>query len=74
MTKKGFDIATQRRLYFALKMIAREYQTPGQLRRSAGEDYSLDYSEALEMAYENIQSLAANAIRGLRVPKEKADG
>lgn len=74
MTKKGFDIATQRRLYFALKMIAREYQTPTQLQRSAGEDYGLDYREALEMAYENIQSLAANAIRGLRVPKEKADG
>ena len=50
------------RLYTALKLIAKAYQTPAQIRRNR---------EALEYAYENIQQEARNAIRGVRAPKEE---
>lgn len=55
------------RLYDALRAIAREYQTPDQIRRSAEKDYGLAYAEALEYAYENIQSLAHLTIKGVRI-------
>lgn len=57
------------RLYDALKRIAKGYQTPAQIRREAERDggFGPDYEEYLEMAYENIQQLAANAIRGVRI-------
>lgn len=55
------------KFYESLKKIAKGYQTPKQIRRSCGDDYGLDYAEALEMAYENIQAEAARAIRGVRV-------
>lgn len=38
------------------------YQTPDQLRQSASDEYGLDYEEALEMAYENIQEEARAAL------------
>jgi hypothetical protein len=49
-----------------LRNIAKNYQTPAQLRKSSKGDWGLSYGEALEMAYENIQSEAASAIRGLK--------
>lgn len=55
------------RLYDALKRIARDYQTPDQIRRSAEKDHGLTPCEALEYAYDNIQQLAGNAIRGVRI-------
>ena len=61
----------QRRMYDALKRIARGYQTPDQLRRNSERQYGLDYAEALEFAYENMQQDARNAIRGLRRPAVK---
>lgn len=57
------------RLYTALKLIAKAYQTPKQIRRNSEKKYGLPYEEALEYAYENIQQEASNAIRGVRVPK-----
>ncbi len=59
--------------YFdALRAIARDYQTPEQLRRSAERDYGLPYEEVLEMAYDNMQATAKRAIHGKRRPKVEA--
>lgn len=58
-------------LYTSLKKIAKHYQTPSQLRRASQKQYGLEYEEALEYAYENIQLEAAKAIKGVRLPKEK---
>lgn len=70
---KGIDMATEheRAYYDALKLIARDYQTPAQLRRHSEKDYGLSYEEALEMAYENIQSLAQAVIHGRRRPRSQ---
>ena len=55
--------------YFdALRAIAREYQTPEQLRRNAEKQYGLPYEEVLEMSYDNMQAMARHAIRGKRRP------
>ncbi len=54
------------RMRAALIRIAKEYQTPDQLRRNAERDYGLDAGEAIEMAYENIQSEARAAVCGTR--------
>lgn len=54
--------------YDTLKAIARNYQTPAQLRRGA-HGIGLTPEEHIEYAYENIQTLAANAIRNKRRPK-----
>jgi hypothetical protein len=65
---------TEQRLYGALRRIAKDYQTPAQLRRNAERQYGLSYHEALEYAYENILNDAKQAIRGVRMPKPKAAG
>lgn len=55
-------------IYFdALKTIAKQYQTTDQLRRGAGQ-YGLEHTEELEMAYENMQAVAARAIFRKRRP------
>ncbi len=59
------------RLYTALKVIAKAYQTPAQIRRTSEKKWGLPYCEALEYAYENIQQEARNAIKGVRIPKPK---
>jgi len=59
------------RLYDALRTIARGYQSPTQLHRNAEREFGCDGAEAIEMAYENIQQLAANAIRGVRLRRAK---
>jgi len=56
--------------YDRLKRIAKGSQTTSQLRRSSERVFGLEYLEALEMAYENLQEAAASAIRGKRRPKE----
>lgn len=60
----------QQRIYDTLKRIAHGYQTTGQLRRGAERNraYGLEYHEALEYAYENMQQDAKDAIKGLRRP------
>jgi hypothetical protein len=52
------------KLYGALHRIARDYQSASRLIRHG--DCGLSGPEALEMAYENIQQEAENAIRGIR--------
>jgi uncharacterized protein (UPF0147 family) len=54
------------RMLAALKRISKDYQTPQQLRKSSSGEYGLDYEEALEMAYENIQGEAKAAIKGIK--------
>lgn len=61
-------MSNENRYYAALHRIARDYQTSDQLRRRAGQ-YGLGHLEELEMAYENMQQEAANAIKGRRKPK-----
>lgn len=63
----------EQRYYDALKRIARAYQTPDLIRRNAERDYGLRYAEALEMAYENLQWEAKQAIQGRRRPKTSQD-
>jgi len=58
-------------MHAALKTIARDYQTPDQIRRNSEKQYGLDYEEALEMSYENIQSLAGIASKGVKFPKNE---
>jgi len=55
--------------FLVLQKIAKGYQSLDQLRRDSERLYGLLYKEALELAYENIQTEAANAIRGRRRPK-----
>lgn len=59
----------EQRYFDALKRIARQYDSAQKVVSSACVRYGLEGSEALEMAYENIQNDAANAIRGKRRPK-----
>lgn len=54
------------RMRDCLRRIGHNYQTTEQLRRDSGDDYGLDYDEALEMSYDNIQQEARNAVCGVR--------
>jgi predicted nuclease with TOPRIM domain len=56
-------------MLFTLRKIAKNYQTPTQLRKCQGQ-IGLDYEEELEMAYENIQSEAARASKGIKEIKK----
>jgi hypothetical protein len=59
------------RLWRALRRIL-AYEAPDRLSRNAGKQYGLDGAEAVEMAYENMQQEARNALRGVRGPKPAA--
>lgn len=54
------------RMRAVLILIGREYRTPEYLRKNAERDYGIDYHQALEMAYENIQETAREAVKGVR--------
>lgn len=58
------------KLFCALKLIAKGYDSPDRIRRNCEKKYGLPYEEAIGYAYENIQSEAAAAIKGLRLPKQ----
>lgn len=62
------DVSNERRYFDALRRIARGYQSAAQLRRYAGQ-YGVSFAEEIELAYENLQQEAANAIRSRRQPK-----
>jgi len=49
-----------------LRRIARDYQTPEQLRANCERQYGLEFKDALEMAYDNIQADAEATIKGVR--------
>lgn len=57
------------RLAAALRRIA-AYDSPDRLRRSSEKQWGLAFEEAMEMAYDNIQQEARNALRGVRVPRK----
>ena len=63
-------MSNEGRYYDALHAIAKGYMSTEKLRRCAQEEYGVSYHEALEMAYDNIQGCAADAIRGRRRPKQ----
>jgi len=62
-------MSNELRYYDALKRITK-YMKPEQLMARAGKLYGLSPQEALEMAYENVLTEAANAIQGRRRPKK----
>ncbi len=45
------------------------YDSPEKLRKSSEKNWGLPFDEAIEYAYDNIQSDAKRAIRGKRRPK-----
>lgn len=49
-----------------LKKISKAYMTPEKLRKQSEKEYGLEFEECIEMAYDNIQSDAANASKGIR--------
>jgi hypothetical protein len=68
MTK--FTITQKQRDQFnfmlnTLKKI-KSYQSPSQLKKDSGKDWGLDFEEAIEMAYENIQNDASNGCKNVR--------
>lgn len=56
----------EKRLYDALRRIARDYMASEELRRVAPKRYGLEGDEAIEMAYDNVRSEAIAAINGVR--------
>lgn len=64
---KSLSIEKQQRLYDALKRIAKDYRSAESILRKP--DFGLDPSECLEMAYDNIQSEAKAAIKGVKRPQ-----
>ncbi|MGJ1352369.1 hypothetical protein ACR79P_08380 [Sphingobacterium spiritivorum] len=53
----------------ALKTISKSFQTPVQIRKNSEKDYGLDFVDALEMSYENIQVLAKSASKNVKAIK-----
>lgn len=43
------------------------YQTPDKLRENSIKDWGLEFEEAIEMAYENIQTTAKDAVKGVKL-------
>lgn len=50
----------------ALITISKEYETPTELCKSSKKKYGLSYLETIEMAYENIQGAAKQAVKGIK--------
>ncbi len=46
--------------------ISKQYQKPERLRKDSEKDWGLNYTEAMEMAYENIQTDAHYAVKGVK--------
>lgn len=62
------SITNEQRYYDALKTIARDYMSVEQMERDA-KNVGCSVSEYIEMAYENVRSVAKAAIKGKRRPK-----
>lgn len=57
-------------MLYSLRLISKKYQTPDQLRRSSEKNIGLEFGEALEYAYENIQGEAkfgSNKVRPIKI-------
>lgn len=59
------------RMRAALLRISKGYLTLAQLERKSESYYGLEYAEALEYAYENIQGEAKDAVKGVREIKDR---
>jgi hypothetical protein len=66
--KQGDTRLNERRYYEVLQRIARHYHTSERLLKDGEKLYGVPGDEALVMAYDNIRSDAAEAIRGRRKP------
>ncbi len=64
MTKS--EVQKFNRMHVALITISKGFQTPNQLKKSSSKELGLDYEEALEMSYENIQHIAKCAVKGCK--------
>jgi hypothetical protein len=62
--------SNEQRYFDALKRISTAYDSPERIAATAEKKYGLQPSEALEMAYDNIQGEARSAIYGRRRPKQ----
>jgi hypothetical protein len=62
-------VSREQEYFDVLRKIAREYQPSEWFEDHAEEEYGCAGDEALAMAYDNIQTEAANAIRGRQRPK-----
>jgi len=54
------------RMLEALTAIHKSYESTEKLRRNSEKNWGLDFEEAIEMAYENIQLLAKTASKGVK--------
>ena len=63
ITKK--QAANYNRMLVTLRSISKEYQTPQQIRKNSEKEYGLDFDEAIEYAYENIQETAKQGCKGI---------
>ena len=68
---KKIEITERQALQFnlmlaKLKLISKGYSTPAQIQKESKGAFGLDYEEALEMAYENIQNDAKFACYGVK--------
>lgn len=58
------------RMHEALKRITC-YQSPSHMRKHSIKEWGLPFEEVLEIAYENVQEEAKQAVKGIRVPHGK---
>ena len=64
MTKKQAEQFNQ--MLSTLKRISKHYESSSKIRRTSQKDYALEYEEALEYAYDNIQADAKDACKGIK--------
>ena len=64
---KAKQIQQIQNMYRALQTISKDYMTPSQLRRNSEKTYGLDYEDSMEMSYENMQELAKQSIKGVKI-------
>jgi hypothetical protein len=49
-----------------LLRISKQYMSSQKLRKESEGEYGLEFEEAIEMAYENVQSEAKAAVKGVK--------
>ena len=57
------------KLYDALRHIRDDFMEASRMYKDSQSEWGLNYEEALEMAYDNMQGVARDAIRGMIRPK-----
>lgn len=53
------------KMYASLSRI-KQYDSPGKLKKNSERDWGLDYEEAIEMAYENMQIEAKQGLERVK--------